>query len=99
MDNENTNKATRGIMERALQRPANTSQGGNEEEVDDGWGRLRGENSTARPFKTKGSWEFARQTLSCNNPVDPLRPLVVMVQHTGQLVKHGNSGLLKILGG
>ena len=26
----------------------------------------------------KGSWEFARQTLSCSNPVDPLRPLVEM---------------------
>ena len=50
-------------MERALQQLANASQGGNEEEVedvDDGWGRLRGEDSTARPFKKKGSWEFAR---------------------------------------
>ena len=32
----------------------------------------------AHPFKVKGSWEFARRTLRCNNPVDPLRPLAVM---------------------
>ena len=38
--------------------------------VDDGWGRIRGEDSSARPFKTKGSWEFARRMLSCNTPVD-----------------------------
>ena len=42
MDNETTNKDTKGTMERALQRPANASQGRNEEEVDDGWGRLHG---------------------------------------------------------
>ena len=32
----------------------------------------------ALPSKTKGSWEFAQQTLSCNNAVDPLCPLAVM---------------------
>ena len=78
MDNKNINEATKGIMERALQQPANASQGGKEEKVDDGWGRLCGEDSTDRPFKMKGLWEVARQTLSCNNPVDPLQPLVVM---------------------
>ena len=78
MDNKNTNKATKGIMEWAAQRPANASQVGTEEKSDDGWGRIRGEDSTACPFKTKGSWEFARRTLSCSNPVDPLRPLVEM---------------------
>jgi len=40
---------------------------------DDGWGRKRGEDSSARPFKTKGSWEFARRTLSCNTPVDSIQ--------------------------
>ena len=34
--------------------------------VDDGWGRKRGEDLTARPFKTKGSWNLARRILSCN---------------------------------
>ena len=84
MDNETTNEATKVTMERALQLSANASLGGNEEEnssngtVDNGWGRIRGKDSTARPFKTKGLWEFVRRTLSYNNPVDPLRPLVVM---------------------
>ena len=32
----------------------------------------------ALSLKTKRLWEFARQKLSCNNIVDPLRPLVVM---------------------
>ena len=65
-------------MERAMQRPAKASQGGTEEKVDDGWGRIWGEDSTARPFKTKGSWEFVMLTLSYNKPVDPLRPLIEM---------------------
>ena len=52
--------------------------------MDDGWGRLRGTTSAARPFKTKGSWAYARITPSCNNPlVDPprmeVRSLVVLV--------------------
>ena len=72
MDNETTKEATKVTMERVLQRSANALLGGNEEEVDDVWGRIHGEDSTARPFKTKGSWEFARRTLSYNNPVDPL---------------------------
>ena len=78
MDNKNTNEATKGIMERVVQRPAKAPQGRTEEKVDDGWERIRGEDNMARPFKTKGSWEFTRQTLSCSNPVDPLRPLVEM---------------------
>ena len=41
--------------------------------VDKGWGYLRGTNSSTRPMKTKGSWTFARRTLSCNNPMDQTR--------------------------
>ena len=72
-------------MERAAQLPARVSQDETEEKEDDGWGRKRDDPSTARPFKTKGSWAYARRTLSCNTPVDfgyppvdPLRPLVEM---------------------
>ena len=39
--------------------------------MDDGWVQIRGANSSAHPFKTKGSWDFARRTLSCQKP--PLR--------------------------
>ena len=80
MDHEAINEA----MERALQQPPTVLSGKGDGEHsrnrfgDDGWGRIRGADSTARPFKTKGSWEFARQTLGCNSPVDILRPLVVM---------------------
>jgi len=72
-------------MERAAEIPEGVIQNESEARNDDGWGRIRGEDSTARPFKTKGSWEFARRTLSCNTPVDsvypfvdPLRPLAEM---------------------
>ena len=42
--------------------------------VDEGWGCLRGSGSSTRPFKTKGSWAYARRALSCNVPsVDPPR--------------------------
>ena len=78
MYNNTTNKATKVTMERALQRSANASLGGNEEEIDDVWGRICGEDSMARTFKTEGLWEFARLTLRYNNPVDPLQPLAVM---------------------
>ena len=33
--------------------------------VDNGWGQIRGADSLAGPFKTKGLWDFARGTLSC----------------------------------
>ena len=32
--------------------------------VDDGWGCIHGADSSAHPFKTEGSWEFAQRTLS-----------------------------------
>lgn len=35
---------------------------------DDGWGRRRGEGASAQPFKTKGSWIFARRALSSKIP-------------------------------
>ena len=41
---------------------------------DDGWGRKRGEDSTARPIKTKGSWNSARRILSCNIPIADEQP-------------------------
>ena len=72
-------------MERAAEIPEGVIHDEPEARIDEGWGRIRGEDSTARPFKTKGSWEFARRTLSCNTPVDsveslvdPLRPLAEM---------------------
>ena len=80
MENEAINEA----MERALQRPPTALLGRGDGEysrnrtVDDGWGRIRGACSTARLHRTKGSWEFARRTLGCNNPVDPLQSLAVM---------------------
>ena len=59
--------------------------GGNDENGDDpnkrsshhacgcagGWGRCRCEHSARRPKKAKGSWEFARRSLSHNIQVDP----------------------------
>jgi hypothetical protein len=73
-------------MERAAAIPDGVIQNESEAGNDDGWGRKRGEDSTTRPFKTKGSWAYARRTLSCNTPVDlveafvdPLRPLAEMV--------------------
>ena len=53
-------------------------------QVDDGWDRICGANSLARTFKTKGSWEFARGTLSYStHPPDPrsgsIPPLVALV--------------------
>jgi len=79
MNNKNTNEITIGIMERAAQLPARASQNETEEKEDDGWGLRRDDPSTARPFKTKGSWAYARRTLSCNTPVDfgypPVDPL------------------------
>ena len=36
--------------------------------VDDDWGRIYGADSSTRPFKTKGLWDFARRTLSCLKP-------------------------------
>jgi hypothetical protein len=38
---------------------------------DGGWGRIRSNNGSTRAMKTKGSWAFARRTLSCENPTDP----------------------------
>ena len=59
----------------------NEAEAGN----DDGWGRIRGEDSTARPFKTKGSWEFARRTLSCRTPVDSVEAMVVPVRPLAEM--------------
>ena len=79
-------------MERAAEIPEGVMQDEPEARIDDGWGRERGENSMA-PFKTKGSWEFVRRTLSCNTPVDlvyplvdPLRPLAKMAAE--KVVEH-----------
>ena len=38
---------------------------------DGGWGRIRGNNGSTRAMKKKGSWAFARRTLSCNTVPDP----------------------------
>jgi hypothetical protein len=38
---------------------------------DGGWGRIRGNNDSTRAMKTKGSWAFARRTISCNTAPDP----------------------------
>ena len=38
---------------------------------DGGWGRIRSNNGSTRAMKTKGSWAFARRTLSCNTATDP----------------------------
>ena len=38
---------------------------------DGGWGRIRSNNGSTREMKTKGSWAFARRTLSCKYPTDP----------------------------
>ena len=38
---------------------------------DDGWGRKRDGGDASRPNKAKGSWEFARRSLSHNIQVDP----------------------------
>ena len=80
-------------MERAAEIPEGVIQNESEARNDDRWGRKRGEDSTTRPFKTKGSWEFARRTLSCNTPtdwvkafVDPLRPLAEMA--AGKVAKY-----------
>ena len=34
-----------------------------------GWGRVRGGNSANQPYKTRGSWKFARHILGFNIPV------------------------------
>ena len=77
-------EANKYTMERPpLQPPTeipDRSEGGHsqKEPKDERWGYIRGVESMAQLFKTKGSWEFAWQTLSCNNPVDPLCPLSVL---------------------
>ena len=39
---------------------------------DDGWGKIRNNNGSTKAIKTKGSWAYARRTLSCDNPsTDP----------------------------
>ena len=38
---------------------------------DGGWGRIRSNHGSTRAMKTKGSWAFARHTLSCENATDP----------------------------
>ena len=38
---------------------------------DGGWGRIRSNNGSTRTMKTKGSWAFARRTISCNSAPDP----------------------------
>ena len=48
---------------------------------DGGWGRIRSNNGSTRAMKTKGSWEFARRTLSCENPTDP--PTIKLPSLTG----------------
>ena len=59
------NKAINEAMERALQRPPTAPLGRGDREysrkitVNNGWGRIRGADNTARSFKTKGPWEFA----------------------------------------
>ena len=59
----------------------NEAEAGN----DDGWGRNRGEDSTHRPIKTKGSWAYARRTLSCRTPVDSVEALVVPVRPLAEM--------------
>jgi hypothetical protein len=66
-------------MERAAAIPDGVIQNESEAGNDDGWGRNRGEDSTTRLIKTKGSWAYARRTLSCNTPVDSVEALVVPV--------------------
>ena len=72
-------------MERAAEIPEGVMQDEPEARIDDEWGRKRGEDSTARPFKTKGLWEFARRTLSCNTPVDSVYPLVDPLQPLAEM--------------
>ena len=36
-----------------------------------GWGRIRTNNGSTRAIKTKGSWAFARRTLSCETATNP----------------------------
>ena len=38
---------------------------------DDGWGRRRDGGDAPRPNKAKGSWKFARRSLSHNIQIDP----------------------------
>ena len=59
----------------------NEAEAGN----DDGWGRNRGEDSTHRPIKTKGSWAYARRTLSSRTPVDSVEALVVPVRPLAEM--------------
>ena len=35
------------------------------------WGRIRSNNGSTRAMKTKGSWAFARRTLSCETATNP----------------------------
>ena len=43
---------------------------------DDGWGWIRSANSLSPPFKTKGSWNFARRTLSYTKPAPRIEAAV-----------------------
>ena len=38
---------------------------------DDGWGKIGNNNGSTKAVKTKGSWAYARRTLSCDNPTNP----------------------------
>ena len=63
------------VVDEEVQRPPAVEVGRNDmEATDGGWGRIRGETGAARPVRTKGSWEFARQNMIAQ---DPLRPLAV----------------------
>ena len=61
--------------------------------VDDGWGRIRGADSSACLFKTKGSWEFAQKILSCNVHVDCL-PIILALGNMNTPVPRSGSAVL-----
>ena len=52
--------------------------------VNDGWGRIHGADSSSRPFKTKGSWDFEGRTLSYLKS-----PLRIEAAVTIQRIFHG----------
>jgi len=81
-----TDRATscggQSTMESTTSQPVNrvTSNGGQSDKISssapglgitsNGWGRVRDGNSANQPYKTKGSWKFARHILGFNIPVN-----------------------------
>ena len=66
---------------------------------DDGWGKIHNINGSTRAIKTKGSWAYARRTLSCDNPTGPptIKVPSLTVLAAEQVAKHiSGTDILKL---